>query len=288
MRRSSIIFLLSILLGLLFPEFASNFSPFTNVFLVALMFFSLKNVKFHKFSAKHFRNVQWLFVVSLFSGLVFIFVSSFLISDSDIISGIILFGLMPPAIGVIGLSYILKGDVEEALIGETLSYFAYLIITPLLALFFLGAQISFISILSIFLTLIILPLMLAFITRHVDTSRYNRVGIEFCFALIFFTVIGKNVDSLIREPLLFAGLAFLIVLFRFAFTSLFHFSSRKLGFSVNEEKAFVLFSTLKNSGLASVIAINLFPPRTLMVLAAEMLIFPLFIIFLENHYLRKK
>jgi BASS family bile acid:Na+ symporter len=286
MRRSSTIFLLSVIVGLVLPQFSDFFAPYTNLILITLMVFSLKNAKFDK-SSIDLRHVQWLFIFSLFAGLVLIFIGSFLITDSEILSGLILWSLMPPAVGIISLSFILKGDVGEALLAEIVSYVVYLFVTPALVFVFLGQTVSVLELFVHLVSLIILPVVIAFFIRNVKTEKYNKLIVELCLALIFYTVIGKNQSFVLSESSMFCVLVLITLGFRFGFFSLMKFVSKRFKFNLSDEKVFVLFSTMKNTGIASVIALTFLSSRALMALGAEILTLPLFIVFLESHYLKK-
>ncbi|MBR9679074.1 MAG: hypothetical protein GON13_02295 [Nanoarchaeota archaeon] len=285
MKRSLFIFLSSVLLGLFFPQLAPYLSSFTTLFLIVLMVFSLKNAKFEKVDREDFGRVQWLFLVSLFSGLVLAFFSSFFISDLEVFSGLLLWCLMPPAVSVIAMSFILKSDVGGALLAEAVSYLVYLIVSPILVFLFLGESISVSLLFVQLLLVIVLPLIVAYFVRNVNTDKYNKLVIELCLALIFYVVIGKNSFFIFSEPALFVLLVGISLVYRFGF---FAFFSKIVKTKLTDEKLFVLFSTMKNTGIASVVALSFLSNRALLALGANILVLPFFMVFLEEYYLRKK
>ena len=278
--------MLSVIIGLVMPQLSEFIAPYTNLVLMVLMVFSLKNAKFQRIDKDDLKQMQWLFVLSLFSGLVLIFASSFLIHDKEIFNGLALWALMPPAVGIISMSYILKGDMGAALLAEIVSYFVYLFVTPVMVFLLLGQFISPLTLFFNLVSLIIIPLIIAYLIRNVKTEKYNKLIAELCLAVIFYTVIGRNSSHLLVETGLFAFLVLLTLAFRFGFFSLVKFIAKRFKLVLSDEKVFVLFSTMKNTGVASVVALSFLPARALMGLGAEILTLPLFIVFLEYHYLK--
>lgn len=276
------IFLTSVFLGVFLPQFSDSISGLTTFFLVALMVFSLKNARFRGFGREDFRRVQWLFLTSLVSGLVLMLLSFFFVGDAEVLKGLVLWCLMPPAVSIVSMSVILRSDAGSALLAEIVSYFVYLLVTPALVFVFLRESVPVHLLAAQLLLVIVLPVIIAYFSRKVDTGKYDKLVIELSLALIFYVVIGRTSSFIWSDSSLFGFLLLISVAYRLLF--FLFFRSSRMG--LNDEKLFVLFATMKNTGIASVVALSFLSARALLGIGVQILLLPFILVLLELYYSR--
>jgi bile acid:Na+ symporter, BASS family len=225
-------------------------------------------------------------------GVVLISLSVLIIKDQYFWDGFILLAAVPPAVAVIPFALFLKGNIELALLGTIGAYLGALILTPLIALVFLGTGfISPLKLLLILGELIIGPLVVSRILVSTGLSKkidpYKGPITNWSFFLVIYIITGLNRDIFIQQPLSIVPVAIIAILTTFVLG----WTIEKIGkyFSVGNKTltSFVLLSTFKNYGLSGALALVFFNPQTAVPATVTSAVSILYFIWLEIRVNRK-
>jgi BASS family bile acid:Na+ symporter len=245
-----LIFLSAIILGILLPP-PDVAKEAIIPLLIILMTFSTTKLRFRIGRKLIFHAFNCFLINYIFLTSVIIFASYLLIQNEDHLRGFIVMAAIPPAIGIVPFSFLLKGDVEVAVAGEIFCYLLSLFFAPFLIFLLLSEEIDPLYLLQLLLLLIFLPLLLS---RLIPSHPLEKIVIPLSFAGIIYIVIGLN------QGYLYAP--FLLPLFIVSFLRTFVTGTSFLLFKriLEREKAitYSLFASYKNLGATAGIAIALF------------------------------
>ena len=200
-------------------------------------------------------------------GLLILALSALLIRDPDIRAGFIMVAAIPPGVGIIPFTQILKGNVAFSMIGTIAGYLGALVLTPLIAVAFLGA--SFVEptrLLVVLVELIVIPLIVARILvragldERIEPARGAITN--WGFFLVIYTSIGLNRDVFLGEPQTLLPAAAVAVALTFGLGWGIELVCRRRHVDPGTILSFVLLGTMKNFGLAAGLAISFFNNRT--------------------------
>jgi BASS family bile acid:Na+ symporter len=193
--------------------------------------------------------------------------SRFLITEQALADGFVIMTAVPPAVAVIPFSASLNGNQALALIGTLGCYLAALLLTPLIAYWFLGSSLGDPGkILTIMVELILLPLFLSRILIWRGWAKrlepWRGTITNWSFFLIVYTIIGLNRQLFFERP----GALVLPALIALASTFLLGWGIEKIaprwGADPQTVTTMVLLGTHKNTGLAAGLALTLFSQKT--------------------------
>jgi BASS family bile acid:Na+ symporter len=182
--------------------------------------------------------------------------------------------------------------MDLALLGTIGAYLGALIITPLIALVFLGAGfISPAKLLLILGELIVGPLVVSRILVSTGLSKkidpYKGPITNWSFFLVIYIITGLNRDIFIQQPLSIVPVVVVAILTTFVLG----WVIEKIGDFFHYEKAkltsFVLLATFKNYGLAGALALVFFNPQTAVPATVTSAVGILYFIWLEMRANRK-
>ena len=193
--------------------------------------------------------------------------SRFLITEQALADGFVIMTAVPPAVAVIPFSASLNGNQTLALIGTLGCYLAALLLTPLIAYWFLGSSLGDPGkIMTIMVELILLPLVLSRILIWRGWAKrlepWRGTITNWSFFLIVYTIIGLNRQLFFDRP---AALV-LPALIALASTFILGWGIEKVGRWQGTDSStittMVLLGTHKNTGLAAGLALSLFSDQT--------------------------
>jgi len=192
--------------------------------------------------------------------------SYLLVGDVEIYAGFVILAAVPPAVAVIPFTFQLGGDIEVSLVGETGAYFVALLVTPLISVALLGANvIDPIELLIILGGMIVGPLLLSRVLRKTPLvehlNSWRKPVIDWGFFLLIYTMIGLNRDELLHQPQELIGVFLVCFIATFVLAELIVIGTAFLGIGRSHRISFLLLSTRKNDGLAGAIALTLFGSR---------------------------
>lgn len=240
-----------------FPRFGSEIST---IALFIAMTFSLQRVSIRKTvqqASKKMILLAFLVHFVLLSGVILFFGSFF---TSPLWDGFVVMAAIPPAVAVVPITKILRGNVQQTIVSLSFLYLIALVLTPIFLLVFLGEQTAFWSMVETVVEFIILPLLLSRIIRRLSfSSKQNSMIVNVCFFLVMFAIVGMNRMALVQDPVLLVVLT-AVIMVRTIGTALFVFV---IGEKRKKDREIViplaLFASFKNDGLGLLIAATLLP-----------------------------
>lgn len=248
---------MAIIIGILtggVPRFSEEIST---VALIVAMTLSLTRIDLRKMHIK--KNQLWpgLLINYGFLSLVTIILGLFF--PDDLWNGFIIIAAVPPAVAIIPITTILRGDVEYALVSLSVLYLFSLLLTPLILFSFLGETINTIALLRTLVLIIVLPLFLAQGVRRINIpSTAKTLTINFCFFILLFILVGENRAFLFQGAVLIFWLAVAMFLRTFGTGGLIKIITKRLGVPKEKQIPLILMAAIKNEGLALILAISLF------------------------------
>lgn len=230
--------------------------------LIVAMGFSLTEISFRGIApAREVRGIALSAALSY--GLLGSLVIAFGLTSPDpsIRSGWVLMGVVPPAIGVVPITSLLRGNVRSALISEAALYFLGLVTVPGLCLLFLGETVPVQTLAIQTLLLIGIPTILSRPLRRWNSIGEARpIAVSVAFFFLVAAIAGSTRDTLLREPALAASLSLLAIVRTFGVGLAIIGGARLLRASRESQVAAVTFGGFKNLGLTVVLAFTVFGP----------------------------
>jgi len=193
--------------------------------------------------------------------------SRFLITEQALADGFVIMTAVPPAVAVIPFSVILNGNQTLALIGTLGCYLAALLLTPLIANWFLGSSFGDpAKIMTIMFELILLPLALSRVLIWLKWVKrlepWRGTITNWSFFLIVFTIIGLNRQLFFERPAALVLPALIALASTFLLGLVIEKLGRAWGADPQTITTMVLLGTHKNTGLAAGLALTLFSEKT--------------------------
>jgi BASS family bile acid:Na+ symporter len=288
-RNRDFILILSVFCGLLGGGGAAWTKPLVLPALAVVMTLSTMGVR-----SEVFRSGRGLWLPAL-SGLLLNYVmlggvllglSFLLISDPAMRDGFVLLVAVPPAIAVIPFTDFLHGDTGFSLLGTVACYLGALIITPFIALAFLGT--GFVepwSLIMVIVELIMAPLLISRILLW--TSLAPRLDpakgaiTNWSFFVVIYTIVGLNRELFLHRPLTLVPVAVIAVASTFILGALIDKVGRWLHIDRPRLTSLVLLGTLKNYGIAGGLALTLFSQKTAVPATVSSIFMIVYIIWLN-------
>jgi BASS family bile acid:Na+ symporter len=192
------------------------------------------------------------------SGII-LFLGSFF--SNPLWGGFVIMAAVPPAVAVVPVTKILRGNVQQTIISLSFLYLTSLILTPLILFIFLGEQVTIWKMLETVIEFIVLPLILSRLVRRLQfSSTQDTIIVNVCFFLVMFGIVGLNRMALGQDGYLL-GLLTVFIMIRTIGTALTVFiigDKRKADRKILVPLA--LFASFKNDGLGLLIASTILPP----------------------------
>ncbi len=279
--------LLAILLGLFIDGYPRYSDEITMISLLIIMSLSTREVKFKRLRSlkKHLGDFFTVFLLNY--GLLsfsLISLSYLLFDDIQLIQGMVVFAVVPSAIAVIPFTSMLEGDTELSLISSALLYISSLIIAPTVLLLLFGREIGIWPILRNLIILIIVPVIVSRFLLKIDYEEkdHDQIIVNIGFFLIIFGAVGANRTLFFTETRLLLPILFIGSVRSIGLASIVHFGGSKLNISQGKLKSYTLFTTLKNGGLAIILAVSLFGPKASFPIVLGFVFDPILLIYLKR------
>jgi len=258
LKNTNIVFGVSIILGFVLPGWADSMKNLLVPTLMMMMTFSLLEFKFSEVELNDIKTVLPLFAMNylLLTGIHIILAFTFI--DNELYrNAILILGLMPPAVGIISMIYILNGDIHIGFMAEITGYAASLLIIPVMSVVFFGESVTMSKIFRIIILVIIVPFILSRILTYLD-NKYNflkkdvsEVVVNLGYAILFYITIGINIDVFLNKLFSLTNIILIVLFLRFGLGAIFYFVFKN---KIEKRKhvLYILFGTFKNgsAGLA--------------------------------------
>lgn len=193
--------------------------------------------------------------------------SRLFIGEEALRDGFVIMTAVPPAIAVIPFSVILNGNQNFALIATIGCYLGALVLTPLIALHFLGAAFGDPGkIFTIMLELILLPLVLSRLLLWMRWDErinpFKGTITNWSFFLVTYTIVGLNRQLFFDRPMTLVPAAIIALASTFFMGWVIERVGRLTRVDSRTIITLVLLGTQKNTGLAAGLALTLFSEKT--------------------------
>ena len=257
-QNSTSVLILSVLLGLVLPGPAGATEALVTPALMVMMAFSLTEVDLGrdiKSSASLKRGFLGIIInYGLLSGLILLL--SYSLPDESLRHGFVIMAAVPPAVAVLPMTRILKGDLSLSFAGEILSYLASLLLMPLIIYLFVHQTgISPIYLLQISIVLILIPALASRLVRLLPINPVLPINLG--FFLVTYTVIGLNQGALWTDGW---SVAWISIARTFAVGLAVFILARSAGLKSSQAISLTLLGSFKNLGLAAAVSLLLVGP----------------------------
>lgn len=218
-------------------------------------------------------------------GSIILALNQIIIQEEEIWRGFVILAAVPPAVAVIPFTGFLNGDVTFSLIACIGAYLGALIITPLMALSFLGTSfIEPIKLVTIMVELIILPLILSRILlwakADVRIDPMKGAITNWGFFIVVYTVVGLNREVFLGQPLSLFPVAAIAISSTFLLGWIIESVGHLFRIDPKKLSSLVLVGTLKNYGLAAGLSLALFSKQTALPATVSTIFLIVYIIWL--------
>ncbi|AKG54205.1 hypothetical protein DGWBC_1575 [Dehalogenimonas sp. WBC-2] len=265
LQRHNFALLVGIIAGFLIPNGAQSILHIMIPLLILAMTLSMsrthiKDILKPKLIVKPLMMI--LFFNFIILGMFNIALGYLLSDDFAIRAGFVILAGAPPSLAIPAFAYNLKGNVNEAFIGTTLGYIASIAIMPVMVGLFLNGKYDSSQLFLILFELIVIPIILSQFYRVSGimryTERYHGHIINWCIAIVCFSLIGINHDLITSSPkdLLVPSIVAIITIFILG--EIIFYLCRRTSISYQQTVNIILFGTMKKWAGASAIALTLF------------------------------
>jgi len=275
---TSLVVLLSIFLGFLFPSVGTIWKPYLTILLMFLMFFVTLSIEL-KEVADTLRNypviAMGLFTSFLMMPLLALLTKPFF--SSITYAGTLLAFCCPSAIVSAFWTKVFKGDVCTALVMSIITSLISIVTIPATVLIAVGTVLN-VDVPSMMVNLaeiILIPMVASFLVRrfiHVDWDRASSYGSNVQLGLLALVIWGsvapgvKIVSENIVEFALLNAFVLALLGLAFAFT---HFLT--MGFEPRKEISIEIGTVIKNAALSLVLGLAAFGPSIVPPLTANLI-----------------
>jgi BASS family bile acid:Na+ symporter len=288
LRNRDFILLLALTLGLLWGQGARYTEQLALPALGVVMTLSMMGISGGIFHAPKAMIAPALTGIAMNYGLlggIILALNQIIIQEEEIWRGFVILAAVPPAVAVIPFTGFLNGDVTFSLIACIGGYLAALVITPLMALSFLGTGfIEPTKLATIMVELIILPLILSrmLIWSKADARIDPMKGAitNWGFFIVVYTVVGLNREVFLGQPLSLFPVAAIAISSTFVLGWIIERVGHLLRIDQKRLSSLVLVGTLKNYGLAAGLSLALFSKQTALPATVSTIFLILYIIWL--------
>jgi bile acid:Na+ symporter, BASS family len=177
--------------------------------------------------------------------------------------GFVVIAAMPPGVAIIPFTDILEGDTTFSLIGEVGAYMAALLIAPAMLLLLAGdTAFDPMRLMAIMVELIVIPVVLSRVLRRVGLAphveKWGDLIMSWGFFIVIFTVVGLNREVFFRQPEVVALSSLVGLLSIFGLRYTLEYLLKWRGVEREQRVSLILLGTVKNTGVAAVVALALF------------------------------
>jgi BASS family bile acid:Na+ symporter len=294
LNRNTIL-VLAVIAGLFFGDYADLLKPYTVVALALTMTFSLTGLDFSVMNSvgKILKPFIAGIVLNYFLfGIVLLSLAWLLMPSDDLFYGFVVIVAAPPGVAIIPFSYILKGNVNYAIVGVSAAFLASIFLAPLLVDYFASSKgISPFDLFLTMLQLVVIPLIVAQILRikfwFPLVQRVRGKVVDWGFALLIFVAVGLNRQVFFSDPKKLLLVSIVLALGLFGVGILYEFIAKKLKVEPSVRLTQNMLATIKSSGFSVFTALTLFGREAAIPSAVLAVMVLFYLIFLSIKTQRK-
>jgi len=278
---------IAIFLGLSIGGYPRYSDEITMISLLIIMSLSTREVKFKKLRGlkKHLGDFLTVFLLNYgLLSLTLVSLSYLLFDDIQLIQGMVVFAVVPSAIAVIPFTSMLEGDTELSLVSSALLYLSSLIIAPTVLLLLFGQEVGIWPILRNLIILIVVPAIFSRFLLKIgyEEKEHDQVIVNTGFFLIILGAVGANRDLFFTETGLLVPILFIAAVRSIGLASLVHYGGTKMDIQSKKLRSYALFTTLKNGGLAIILATSLFGAKASFPIVLGFVFDPILVVYLKD------
>jgi arsenite transporter len=257
------------------PTVANAISLGVPIGLFAMMYPAMTNVRVTEVG-QAFRSPRQLGVVLFFNFAVapffMLLLANVFVSDPELRTGLILYGLAPCIAMVIIFTYLAKGNVPMALVFVALDSVAQMLLIPVYARLLIGDVRFDVWVVAESVVLYLgLPLVAGVLTRQAVVRRGGEAAMErlkpglnalSILGLLFTLIVmfALKGDLILQRPSIVLEMAVPMAIFFFAMFGVVYLVGARLGFNFEDAVAVAFNSTGRDFEIAIAIAITAFSP----------------------------
>jgi predicted Na+-dependent transporter len=289
LKDSKYLFLLFIILAFLFPQGAKFLSILIFPIVIVVTTLNIYDAKFHSVGRENIKLIIKLLAINyLLLGGLLILSSIIFIDDSSLKAGLILLGVAPPAMAIIPLTHLLKSDTHDGALADYIGYLIAIILVPLVTLIFIGGKFGPFAVIQMIIALILMPMIFSKLIINKKINCVEETG-NILYGLIVYILVGLSVPTLLSNFAAVAPILVILIVTTFVLGGGIYVLLISKHVKEETDILYVLFATLKNGGVASVLAIVLFGGATIVPIGISVLLLPFYIAFLQiiihNHHM---
>jgi BASS family bile acid:Na+ symporter len=268
LRNTNAVFISAIIAGLALPALSDFFVGYVLLALIIIMTFSTTQITLSFADLKgQLRQVFSAFLVNyVFLSGIIVLSSWILLEDPDLIAGFVIMAAVPPAIAVVPLTGLLRGNTSLSLISSTFLYLLSPILAPLIVYLAAGfTGIDVLALIKVLVELILLPLL--FSRMLMRLKPYQRIKedqiiiINACFFILIYAVVGVNRGVFFRDFSMVALVSGICILRTFASGTIIYLLAKGTRVENASAVSYTLFGSYKNLGLTATMALALLGER---------------------------
>lgn len=254
--NSSWLIYLSVLFGVIVPLEGNPIKTGIKIILILIMSISLSNFKITSVGKNELLKGVRLSAIHYILLSTLLIIASFLIKNIGYRQGMVLLGAIPPAIGIIAVAKNIDEKIDHIFIGLLISYLFSFLYLPIILNNFFNLNIGIVEIGKTFIVFIVIPFGISRLLHYKQImNKWNvKVIINCLYAILFYFIISLKSDTFKHD--FFGVWPIFIIMFSFSMvlgTIVFILIPKRYEKSRLD---YVLFSTYKNTGLASAIAVS--------------------------------
>jgi BASS family bile acid:Na+ symporter len=288
-KNRNFILPLALALGLLWGDAAHWTKSMILPVLMLVMTVSAMNVTGQVFQSPRLLLRPALMGVVMSYGLltpIMLGLSYLMIRDQDLHAGFVFLAAVPPAVGVVPFTSLLRGDRSLSLVGLIGAHLGALLLAPLTTLICLGPGLfSLTKLMTVMVELVVVPFVISRISLRLRWG--SRAGsfegpiTNWSFFVVMYTIVGLNRDLLLSHPSSLLPVAIIAM----ATTFLLGLGIEKVGMSLRvpsgKRISLILLGTLKNYGVAGGMALALFSERSSVPATISVVLMFVYLIWLD-------
>ena len=267
LRNNSFILVLALLAGILLGGGAVYTRASVTPLLAFIMTLSLVGISADAFSGGRRLVRPALLALFLNYGVLggtLLLLTVWLIDDPGVRAGFVLIAAVPPAVAIIPFTFRLGGDMPFVLHGSVTGHLAAFLLTPLITLAALGANlVQPLHLVTTLLQLIAAPFVVSRLLRRsrrimawLDANRGTLIN--WSFFVVVYTIIGLNRGAFDVVSIGFLRVVLVAVASTTGLAYLVYGASRLAGAQPSAQIAYAVMGAWKNYGLAGAIALLYF------------------------------
>ncbi|MDD2278988.1 MAG: hypothetical protein PHD06_12905 [Bacteroidales bacterium] len=283
------ILVLAVFAGLIFGDYAPLIKDY-NIYIIGLtMTFSMTglNLLLLNNPKKIGKTLLMGFILNyLVFGAVLLPIAWWLMPSKELFYGFVVIVAAPPGVAIIPFSYILKGNVEYAIVALTGAFISSIVVAPVLVEIF--AKNQGIRPYDLFLTmvqLVIIPMILAQILRMKAifplVQKVRGKIVDWGFALLIFVAVGINREVFFTKPNTLLLVVITIAVGTFGLGFVYSRIAKSLKLSSELAITQQMLTTIKSSGFSVFTALTLFGKEAAIPSAILAIVVLLYLIFLS-------